>query len=377
KLIGAQYFNKGYAAFVGGLNSTFDTPRDTTGHGTHTLSTAGGSFVPGANVFGLLPLVNGSKCFDADILAAFDAAIHDGVDVLSVSLSGEADCFFDDGLAIGSFHAVRKGITVSCSAGNSGPTPGSVSNNAPWIFTVGASTMDREFPAYAIFGDKKLKGQSLSPKRLTKNKLYPIISSKDAKAANQSGNDAELCFLGSLDPEKVKDKIVVCLRGVNARVEKGEAVLEAGGAGMVLANNVMTGNEISADAHFLPATHITYSDGKVLFSYLQSTQSPHGYITKAITELNTKPAPFMAAFSSQGPNTVNPEILKPDITAPGVSVIAAYTRASSPTGLVYDHRRISFNSESGIPCLASHFGIVGFSRPSTLIGALQQSNRLS
>ncbi|XP_020109083.1 subtilisin-like protease SBT5.4 [Ananas comosus] len=129
---------------------------------------------------------------------------------------------------------------------------------------------------------------------------------------------------------------------------------------MVLANNVMTGNEITAAAHFLPATHITYSDGKVLFSYLQSTQSPHGYITKAITELNTKPAPFMAAFSSQGPNTVNPEILKPDITAPGVSVIAAYTRALSPTGLVYDHRRISFNSESGTSMSCPHIsGIVG------------------
>nr|CAD1831454.1 unnamed protein product [Ananas comosus var. bracteatus] len=196
-----------------------------------------------------------------------------------------------------------------------------------------ASTMDREFPAYAIFGDKKLKGQSLSPTRLAKNKLYPMVSSKDAKAANQSEKRRVsikspnhnppfhfrfmnilkkdmpiyilgVVLLGSLDPEKVKDKIVVCLRGINARVEKGEAVLEAGGAGMVLANDVTTGNEIIADAHVLPATHITYSDGKVLFSYLQSTQSPRGYITKAITELNTKPAPFMAAFSSQGPNTV-------------------------------------------------------------------------
>ena len=78
--------------------------------------------------------------------------------------------------------------------------------------------------------------------------------------------------MGSLDPAKVKGKIVVCLRGITARVEKGEAVHQAGGIGMVLANDVDNGNEIVADAHVLPATHITYSDGLTLFSYLGSTK---------------------------------------------------------------------------------------------------------
>ena len=79
-------------------------------------------------------------------------------------------------------------------------------------------------------------------------------------------------MLGSLDPEKAKGKIVVCLRGINARVEKGEAVLQAGGAGMVLANDHTTGNEIIADAHVLPATHISYDEGVEVFSYLKSTK---------------------------------------------------------------------------------------------------------
>lgn len=78
--------------------------------------------------------------------------------------------------------------------------------------------------------------------------------------------------MGTLDPLKVKGKIVVCLRGITARVEKGEVVLKAGGIGMVLANDVDNGNEIMADAHLLPATHITYSDGLILFSYLNSTK---------------------------------------------------------------------------------------------------------
>lgn len=96
----------------------------------------------------------------------------------------------------------------------------------------------------------------------------------------------------------------------------------------------------------------------------------------------------MAAFSSQGPNRVNPEILKvilefyfflffkilvnpialsiivpgmqPDITAPGVSIIAAYTEATSPTGLSFDKRRVSFNSESGTSMSCPHIsGIAG------------------
>lgn len=174
KLIGARYFNKGYATVVGPLNSTFNTPRDNEGHGSHTLSTAGGNFVAGASVFGLgngtakggspkarvaaykvcWPPVGGNECFDADIVAAFDMAIHDGVDVLSVSLGGQPTPFFNDSVALGSFHAVKHGIVVVCSAGNSGPTPATVSNVAPWQITVGASTMDRDFRSYVILGNK-------------------------------------------------------------------------------------------------------------------------------------------------------------------------------------------------------------------------------
>nr|XP_009394968.1 PREDICTED: subtilisin-like protease SBT5.3 [Musa acuminata subsp. malaccensis] len=381
KLIGLRYFNKGYRSAVGAVGLAAETPRDTDGHGTHTLSTAAGRFVPGANVFGLgngtakggapnarvaaykvcWPPVNGSECFDADILAAFDAAIHDGVHVLSVSLGGGPTNYFKDGVAIGSFHAVKHGITVVCSAGNSGPKSGTVSNTAPWIVTVGASTMDREFPAYLSLRSKKqIKGQSLSPMALPDKMFYPIISSREATARNASQESAKLCLKRSLDPEKVRGKIVVCLRGENARVEKGDVVHQAGGIGMVLANDESTGNEIIADAHVLPATHISYDDGLAILSYLNSSKSLFGYITSPKTIIGTKPAPVMAAFSSQGPNTVNPEILKPDITAPGVSIIAAFSEATGPTGLTFDDRRVLFNSESGTSMSCPHIaGIAG------------------
>uniref|UniRef100_A0A0D9VDE2 Subtilisin-like protease n=1 Tax=Leersia perrieri TaxID=77586 RepID=A0A0D9VDE2_9ORYZ len=368
KLIGARFFNKGYASAVGKLNtSLFDTPRDMDGHGTHTLSTAGGSPVPGAAVFGYgngtasggsprarvaayrvcYTPVNGSECFDADILAAFDAAIHDGVQVLSVSLGGDAGDYFADGLAIGSFHAVRRGVTVVCSAGNSGPAAGTVSNVAPWILTTAASTMDREFPSYV---GQSLSASSLSPAKSS----YPMIDSSQATVPNRTLNESRLCFLGALDPAKVKGKIVVCLRGINPRVEKGEAVKQAGGVGMMLANDVTTGNEIIADAHVLPATHVKFSDGQLLFSYLNKTKRAEGTITRPETRLGAKPAPFMAAFSSKGPNKITPSILKPDITGPGVSVVAAWTRATSPTDLAFDHRRVAFNSESGTSMSCPH-----------------------
>ncbi|CAN6574056.1 unnamed protein product [Malus baccata var. baccata] len=381
KLIGARYFNKGYAAATGPLNSSFNSPRDDDGHGSHTLSTAGGNFVTGASVFGFgngtakggspkarvaaykvcWPPVDGTKCFHADILAAFDAAIDDGVDVLSVSLGGDPTTFFSDSISIGAFHAVKHGIVVVCSAGNSGPAEGTVSNISPWQITVGASTMDREFPSYVTLGNwKHLKGQSLSSVALRGKKFYQLISAADAKAANASAKEALLCKAGTLDPKKVKGKILACLRGDNAKVDKGEQALLAGAVGMILANNALNGNEIISDPHVLPASHINFTDGILVFAYINSTKSPRAYIKRAITELGTKPSPFMAPFSSKGPNTITPGILKPDITAPGVSVIAAYTKARGPTNQMFDQRRIPFNSASGTSMSCPHIsGICG------------------
>jgi hypothetical protein len=171
KLIGARVFHKGYEAYLGKLDASFYTARDTVGHGSHTLSTAGGNFVQGVSVFG-----NGNGtakggspkarvaaykvcwlhgCDGADILAGFEAAISDGVDVLSVSLGGRTKNLFSDPVAIGSFHAVANGIVVVSSAGNAGPYFETISNVAPWLFTVAASTIDRDFTSYVKLGDNK------------------------------------------------------------------------------------------------------------------------------------------------------------------------------------------------------------------------------
>ncbi|KAL3652801.1 hypothetical protein CASFOL_002482 [Castilleja foliolosa] len=377
KLIGARYFNKGYISDEGPNVTVSNSPRDKEGHGTHTLSTAAGNFVGGANVFSFgngtakggsprarvaaYAICWNDSCTDADMMAGFDMAIHDGVDVLSVSIGSGPLPLDEDSIAIGSFHAVRKGIVVVCSAGNSGPHSGTVENIAPWQITVGASTMDRQFPSYVTLGNNmRLRGESLSDTSMQGSKLYPLISARNAKAANATAKQAELCKAGTLDRKKVKGNILVCLRGDNTRVDKGEQALLAGAKGMVLANNQATGNQIIADTHVLPATHISYIDGLTLFSYINSTRSPSGFITKPTTELGTKPSPVMAAFSSVGPNPVIPEILKPDITAPGLSIIAAFTQAKGPADLVFDMRRVEFNSMTGTSMSCPHIaGIVG------------------
>lgn len=176
KLIGARYFAAGFLQGNNSVNDTKNGPRDTVGHGTHTLSTSGGSIVTNVSYFGY---ANGTArggapharvamyrvcwrnpvyaiCHDSDILAGIDAAIDDGVDVLSLSIGGGPEPYFVDTVAIGSFHATNKGIVVVCSAGNDGPD-GAISNVAPWIFTVAANTIDRYFPSYLIYDGKRVK----------------------------------------------------------------------------------------------------------------------------------------------------------------------------------------------------------------------------
>lgn len=142
------------------------------GHGTHTSSTLAGNLVPDANLYGLakgtargaVPSARvamykvcwaSTGCSDMDILAAFDAAIHDGVDVISISIGGLIGDYVSDSIAIASFHAMKNGIITVASAGNDGPRLGTVSNNAPWMFTVAASGIDRQFRSKVVLGNGK------------------------------------------------------------------------------------------------------------------------------------------------------------------------------------------------------------------------------
>ncbi|KAG0467587.1 hypothetical protein HPP92_019167 [Vanilla planifolia] len=333
KLVGAKFFYKGYEAALGHpIDETIESksPLDTEGHGTHTSSTAAGAAVPGASFLGYAPGVArgiatkariaaykicwAPGCFDSDILAAMDAAVADGANVISLSVgsSGYSPAYYRDSIAIGAFGAARHGVVVSCSAGNSGPYAYTAVNIAPWIITVGASTIDREFPADVILGDGRVfKGVSLYSGE-------DNISATELSLVYAGSCGSRLCLVGLLDPAKVAGKIVLCERGANARVEKGSAVKLAGGAGMILANSQDFGDELIADSHLVPATMVGASSGVQIRTYILSSSSPTASIVFRGTVISGEtPAPKVAAFSSRGPNYRTPEILKPDVIAPG------------------------------------------------------------
>uniref|UniRef100_A0A0D3GIK3 Uncharacterized protein n=1 Tax=Oryza barthii TaxID=65489 RepID=A0A0D3GIK3_9ORYZ len=206
------------------------------------------------------------------------AAIADGVHVISASVGADPNDYLEDAIAIGALHAVKAGITVVCSASNFGPDPGTVTNVAPWILTVAASTMDRAFPAHLVFNRNRVEGQSLSPTWLRGKTFYTMISAANAAVPGYPPADALLCELGALDGKKVMGKIVVCMRGGNPRVEKGEEVSRAGGAAMILVNDEASGNDVIADAHVLPAVHINHADGHALLAYINSTNCGAGHV---------------------------------------------------------------------------------------------------
>ncbi|KAF2287126.1 hypothetical protein GH714_038358 [Hevea brasiliensis] len=371
KLIGARYFSKGYHMASGGSYlknpKENESPRDQDGHGTHTASTAAGSQVANASLLGYASgIARGmatharlasykvcwsTGCFGSDILAGMDLAIADGVDVLSLSLGGGSAPYYRDTIAIGAFAAMERGIFVSCSAGNSGPNKATLANVAPWITTVGAGTLDRNFPAYAVLGNRnRFTGVSLYSGKGMGKKPVGLIYNK----GNSSSSSSNLCLPGSLEPALVRGKVVVCDRGINARVEKGVVVRDAGGIGMILANTEVSGEELVADSHLLPAVSVGRKAGDMIREYVKSHPNPTAVLSFGGTVLNVRPSPVVAAFSSRGPNLVTPQILKPDLIGPGVNILAAWSEAVGPIGLEKDTRKTQFNIMSGTSMSCPH-----------------------
>ncbi|KAM3369326.1 hypothetical protein ACQJBY_017304 [Aegilops geniculata] len=337
KLIGARNF----VATLNGPNGTDARvpPVDDFGHGTHTASTAAGAVVQGANVLGhasgtaagmaarahiamyKVCDLNGG-CEASDILAGVDAAVGDGCDVISMSLGGPSAPFDQDPIAIGTFGAIDKGIFVSMAAGNSGPGESTVKNEAPWMLTVAASTMDRSIRSIVQLGNGAyFHGESLyQPNTGVPGAFYPLVS------AGASGKPfAEFCGNGSLDGVDAKGKIVLCelTRDISA-MNQGQVVLSAGGVGMILANQFAQGYDTLAQENILPAASVDYLAGAAIKLYLSSAANPVATIGFKGTVLGTSPAPSIIFFSSRGPSRQGPGVLKPDITGPGVNVLAAW-----------------------------------------------------
>ncbi|OIT30216.1 PREDICTED: CO(2)-response secreted protease-like [Nicotiana attenuata] len=342
KIVGARFYEESDDSGTKIAGSA----RDENGHGTHVASTAAGSPVAGASYYGLATgtATGGSPgsriamyrvcttfgCRGSAIMKAFDDAIADGVDVLSLSLGsspGLEPDFPSNPIAIGAFHAVEKGIVVVCSAGNSGPGPKTVVNTAPWILTVAATTIDRDFETDVLLGGNKLiKGGGINFGNMTKSSVYPLIHGNSTKSNdNVSEADARSCVPGSLDENKVKGKIVLCENlddGGYFPSDKLDEVKSRGGVGFILIDD--DERTVAPKFKSFSAGVVSKKDGNEILAYINSTRNPVASILPTVSITKYKPAPVVAYFSSRGPAYNTPNLLKPDITAPGVAILAAW-----------------------------------------------------
>jgi len=324
KLIGGQPFLDTYNALVGGEVYP-DSARDSDGHGTHTTSTAAGDVVQHADPLGIdrgriSGVAPGSwvleykvcgldGCFSSDSVAAVQQAILDGANVINYSISGGAEPFSDP-IELAFLDAYNAGLFVAASAGNSGPGAGTTDHHGPWVTTVAASTQSREFRSTltvsgggqsARFTGTTLTAGAASP--------LPIIL-----AQNLPGYD-KFCST-PLAAGAATGKIVACQRGVIGRVQKGFNVKAGGAAAMILYNLPLA--DVESDNHFLPTIHL--ADGTSFLAFMAAHPAATGSFPQGI-KANGR-GDVMASFSSRGPGG---QFLKPDITAPGVQILAGNT----------------------------------------------------
>ena len=384
KLIGARYYDSNLLASGVTLDWTaFNSPRDDLGgatglggHGDHTASTAAGNqkvtvLLNGVNMgqaSGMAPrariaaykvcftyvsgAANKNSCSTADSMAAIDQAVKDGVNAINFSISGSTGTT-NDMVEQAFYRAALAGVFVAAAAGNDGPT-NTVNHPSPWLTTVAAATHDRIIEGDVTLGNAaKYTGASLNTTALA---AAPLIRAEDAGVG---GGNASLCFTPAdfsltpvagqvaLDPAKVTGKVVICTRGTSPRVSKSLAVLNAGGVGMVLMDN---GAGLVSETHSVPTVHVTAADGAAIKAYATAGGSPTA--AESAFYFGHQPAPTIASFSGRGPNMADPNVLKPDLAAPGVGVIASVT-----PGYTQDQRnQLAAGTLAAGPAWASYDG---------------------
>ena len=359
KLIGAERFLDTYDAVIGLLPTEFVSARDDNGHGTHTSSTAAGNAKVAASIFGvsrgivsgiaprahveMFKVLGQQGGFDSDIVAGIQAAIQDGVNVINFSISGGSDPY-NDPAELAFLDAYDAGVFVAAAAGNSGPTPDTTDHRGPWVTTVAASSGPRAFlntiRVTATGGATlDLPGVSLTagvgPKTLVVN--------PDTLCLNPAAAGA------------FTDKIVICKRGNPVgRVDDGFNVLQGGAAGFILYNQSPAVTDQETDNHFLPASQIQNSQGLALLAFLAAHTGVVATITAGAK--GTQQADVMASFSSRGGPGQTLGISKPDITAPGVQILAGNSpmHVPAPEGVAEGPEGELFQAIAGTSMSSPH-----------------------
>jgi subtilisin family serine protease len=340
KIIGARYFFDGFGRDGLGTAGTGEylSARDGEAHGSHTASTAAGNAdiaTGGPHISGVTPAAkiavykacwsgpfpatqDDDGCATIDLLSAIDAAVEDGVDVINYSIGGGAAQTTNSLTDQAFMRAAAAGIFVAAAGGNAGPDVSTLDNASPWITTVAASTIPAPEGTVALGDGTKLLGATVT---------VPAAGvSGDLVDATDAGVDGasspELCGAGTLDATKVTGKVVLCDRGVSDRLAKSKEVHRAGGIGMVLVNP--TPDSTDVDAHAVPSIHLDAPSYDAVHTYA-ATANPTVTLERGnTTDGPSSPNPQIAGFSSRGPVEADgSDLIKPDIAAPGVNVLAA------------------------------------------------------
>ncbi|PKU65868.1 Subtilisin-like protease SDD1 [Dendrobium catenatum] len=368
KIIGAKAFN-------GGSHSS---PEDTDGHGTHVAGIIASNFVKDANVLGMAkgdpasgmaPMAHLSiykvcfpkvGCVEANTYAAVDHAIKDGVDIISMSITGfHNDTFYQDSISRASITSIQHGIIPVSIAGNDDPETGTLNHSAPWVLTVGASTTDRIIASTVELGDGRtfLGESAYQPNHWNSTKKWGLEylgTNGDVKAS--------YCLPSELAKFNLTGKIVICQIGITTDEKRGKAAYLAGAEGMIIINKPSQGHTTYSPAHVLPASNIDHPARLEILDYFYNNQ-PNAFASIHFNgpQFGFTPCPAVTSFSSRGPSRMNGGIIKPDVLAPGVNILAAWPKDVGPNpNPLATH---TFNFDSGTSMAAPHVaGIVALVR---------------
>lgn len=358
KLIGARYFKEGFESVyaVQYALGEFESPRDASSHGTHTASTAAGNEdVPAtlsgavvATASGIAPRArvaaykacwnssyvapNGARergCFGSDTMAAIDTAVADGVDVINYSISGSTSSLTPPQTAA-MLRAANAGVFVSVSAGNSGPTAMTVGTPAPWVTSVAASTYDGFTYRKAIEIVSRDPAETLlaTEGAITK----PLTESGDVTAKVVIAEPLEGCFNGeasALDnAAEIADNIALIKRGSCNFTEKVERAQLAGAQAVIVYTHDQPITVMGGEgAYDIPGVMISNADGEALNLAITGGEQVTIKMSASSFGQQAEVGNIMADFSSRGPNGNTENLIKPDITAPGVNILAAISSA--------------------------------------------------
>jgi subtilisin family serine protease len=352
KLISARYFVDNFGTDHIGNPETGEylSPRDGNEHGSHTTSTAAGANDVDADLGGVTvgkisgvspaakvaaykacwsgPVAGDSDdgCATGDLLAAIDAAVADNVDVINYSIGMATGAESTDSVLDEAFrNAAASGIFVAAAGGNAGPGSSTVDNASPWITTAAASTIPNRTATVRLGNGTDLLGASVSLPASGAPVSGPLVAA--SAAGTPTASQPNLCGPNTLDPAKVTGKLVLCERGIVDRLAKSAEVKRAGGIGLVLANP--TPDSLDLDAHSLPTVAVDADGYDVLTAYAAGDAPTATLVDGNPANLPEPAAPQVAGFSSRGPVTADGgDLIKPDLAAPGVGILAAATNAA-------------------------------------------------